>query len=90
MLHLNNRLLLSRRAGAAIRSRAGGAGGSGVRVGDKTPDYVNLRVARKSVPVRRDGNQLVFTVDAILDHEVDTPLPADRSHGQRASSDAPP
>ena len=41
-----------------------------IRVGDRAPDHVNLRVARKSVPACREGNQLVFTVETILDHEV--------------------
>lgn len=70
VLHLNNRLLLSRVPGRQYDLVPVGPVEVRVRVGDKTPDYVNLRVARKSVPVRRDGNQLVFTVDAILDHEV--------------------
>lgn len=70
VLHLNNRLLLSRVPGRQYDLVPVGPVEVRVRVGDKTPDHVNLRVARKSVPVRRDGNQLVFTVEAILDHEV--------------------
>ncbi|GLQ55913.1 hypothetical protein [Devosia nitrariae] len=33
-------------------------------------DKVDLRVAGVSIPTRRDGSALVFTVDTILDHEV--------------------
>ena len=41
-----------------------------LRLGDAAPSQVNLRVGGKSIPARREGDQLVFEVDSILDHEV--------------------
>ncbi len=71
VLHLNNRLMLSRVPGrqydllpvGPVEVRVATADGS-------VPREVKLRVAGKSVPVKRDGKDIVFTVDSILDHEV--------------------
>jgi len=41
-----------------------------VRGGGAATDHVVLRVAGKSIPARRDGDQMIFTVESILDHEV--------------------
>jgi hypothetical protein len=70
VLHLNNRLQLSRVPGRQYDLVPIGPVEVRVRAGDATPSHVKLRVSGKSVPVRRDGDQLVFVVDAILDHEV--------------------
>lgn len=70
VLHLNNRLLLSRVPGRQYDLISIGPVEVRVRVGDGGPAHVNLRVARKLVAARREGDQLVFTVDGILDHEV--------------------
>jgi hypothetical protein len=70
ILHLNNRLQLSRIPGRQYDLVPIGPVEVRVLVGNGTPSHVNLRVSRKSVPVRRDGDQLVFVVDTILDHEV--------------------
>ena len=69
ILHLNNRLLLSRVPGrqydlvpigpVTVRLRTGG-----------TAQSVDLRVSGKAVTATREGDELVFTVDQILDHEV--------------------
>lgn len=69
VLHLNNRLLLSRIPGRQYDLVAIGPVEVKVRA-TGSPGTVNLRVARKSVPARREGDYLVFTVDGILDHEV--------------------
>lgn len=70
VLHLNNRLLLSRVPGRQYDLVPVGPIEVRVRAGDGAPAHVNLRVARKSVPARREADQLVFVVDTILDHEV--------------------
>ncbi len=69
ILHLNNRLLLSRVPGrqydlapvgpVEVRLRGAAAAAS-----------VRLLVAGASAPAELDGDELVFTVDRILDHEV--------------------
>lgn len=70
ILHLNNRLQLSRVPGRQYDLISIGPVEVRLRLGAASPAHVNLRVARSSVPTRRDGDQLVFTVDGILDHEV--------------------
>lgn len=68
ILHLNNRLLLSRVPGRQYDLVP--IGPVEVRVRGVEAGEVSLRVKGTSVPARRDGDQLVFTVDEILDHEV--------------------
>ncbi len=70
VLHLNNRLQLSRVPGRQYDLVPIGPVEVRVRGGAGSPGQVNLRVAGRSVPARREGDQLVFTVDGILDHEV--------------------
>lgn len=69
ILHLNNRLLLSQVPGRQYDLLPVGPVEVRLSVGSKAAE-VSLRVAGKSVPARRDGDALVFVVDAILDHEV--------------------
>ena len=71
ILHLNNRILLSRVPGrqydlvpiGPVEVRLRLAEGAG------TPK-VDLRVGGKQATASRQGDELVFTVDQILDHEV--------------------
>ena len=69
IVHLNNRLLLSHVPGRQFDLVPIGPVEVRVNVG-AAAESVTLRVAGKSVPARRDGAALVFTVEAILDHEV--------------------
>ena len=69
VLHLNNRLLLSRVPGRQYDLVPIGPVEVRLNVGAQA-QTVDLRVAGKSVPARRDGDALVFSVDSILDHEV--------------------
>jgi hypothetical protein len=70
VLHLNNRMQLSRIPGRQYDLVPIGPIEVRLRGGAGTSDRVVLRVAGKSVPARREGDQVVFTVDSILDHEV--------------------
>lgn len=70
ILHLNNRLQLSRIPGRQYDLVPIGPIEVRLRLGGGTPSQVSLRVSGKSVPVRREGDQLVFVVDTVLDHEV--------------------
>ncbi|RYE88806.1 MAG: Tat pathway signal protein [Hyphomicrobiales bacterium] len=70
VLHLNNRLQLSNTPGRQYDLVPIGPVEVRVRADGAAPSQVNLRVARISVPARREGDQLVFTVAGILDHEV--------------------
>ncbi|MDB5585749.1 MAG: Tat pathway signal protein [Devosia sp.] len=70
ILHLNNRLLLSRVPGRQYDLVPIGPVEVRLRVeGTKAPS-VKLRVAGKSIPATAQGDELVFVVDEILDHEV--------------------
>ncbi|GLQ55916.1 hypothetical protein [Devosia nitrariae] len=69
VLHLNNRLLLSRVPGRQYDLVP--VGPVEVRLNiESSADKVDLRVAGVSIPTRRDGSALVFTIDTVLDHEV--------------------
>lgn len=68
ILHLNNRLILSRVPGRQYDLVP--VGPVEVRVRDVVADAVSLRVRGGTVPARRDGDVLVFTVPEVLDHEV--------------------
>lgn len=70
VLHLNNHLLLSNTPGRQYDLIPIGPVEVRLRLSDAAPSQVNLRVGRKSIPARREGDQLVFEVDGILDHEV--------------------
>lgn len=67
ILHLNNRLLLSRIPGRQYDLVPIGPVEVRVRTSAST---VDLRVGGKAVAATREGDELVFTVDQILDHEV--------------------
>ncbi|WEK03398.1 MAG: beta-galactosidase [Candidatus Devosia phytovorans] len=67
VLHLNNRLLLSRTPGRQYDLVP--IGPVEVRLRTKGSS-VDLRVAGKTVAATREGDELVFTVNEILDHEV--------------------
>jgi hypothetical protein len=69
ILHLNNRILLSPIPGRQYDLVPMGPVEVRLAIGAPEGD-VQLRVAGRSVPARRDGEVLVFTVDSILDHEV--------------------
>lgn len=69
IMHLNNRLLLSNIPGRQYDLVPIGPVEVRLKT-DSTASSVELRVAGRSVPARRDGDALVFTVDSILDHEV--------------------
>lgn len=68
IIHLNNRLLLSRVPGRQYDLFP--VGPVEVRVHRAKADKVELRVKGGMVPARREGDYLVFTVDRIFDHEV--------------------
>jgi hypothetical protein len=72
ILHLNNRLITSRVPGR--QNELVPVGPVTVRLrtesGAKAPDEVELRVAGTRAMARREGGDLVFEVDRVLDHEV--------------------
>ncbi len=70
ILHLNNRLQLSRVPGRQYDLVPIGPVEVRLLVGAAAPSSVKLRVDGKSVPATKQGNELVFVVDQILDHEV--------------------
>ena len=72
IVHLNNRLLLSRVPGRQYDLVPIGPVTVRLRVpeGAVAPRQVDLRVAGARVPASLDGGELVFAVDRILDHEV--------------------
>lgn len=72
ILHLNNRILTSRVPGRQTELIPIGPIEIRLRVdADVTPPAeVDLRVAGTKIPVRSSGSELVFSVDAVLDHEV--------------------
>ncbi len=74
IIHLNNRVLLSRVPGRQYDLLPIGPVGVRIRVpaGAKAPREVDLRVAGRSVGATVDGTELAFSVDRILDHEVAT------------------
>ncbi|MDV3249723.1 beta-galactosidase [Devosia sp. BK] len=67
VLHLNNRLLLSRVPGRQYDLVP--IGPITVRLRSKGTS-ADLRVAGKSVAAKREGEHLIFTIEKILDHEV--------------------
>ena len=70
VLHLNNRLLLSRVPGRQYDLVPVGPIEVRLRLGAAAPESVRLRVAGTRVPACRDGDTLVFSVDRLLDHEL--------------------
>ena len=70
VLHLNNRLLLSRVPGRQYDLVPVGPIEVRLRPGAAAPESVRLRVAGTRVPACRDGDTLVFSVDRLLDHEL--------------------
>ena len=71
ILHLNNRLLTSRVPGRQDELVPVGPVTVRLRADSGTaPVQVELRVAGTRVVAQKDGAQLVFVVDQILDHEV--------------------
>ncbi|WP_052731784.1 alpha-amylase family protein [Devosia geojensis] len=69
ILHLNNRLLVSRQPGRQYDLVPVGPVEVRLSIGSAA-DTVDLRVGGRSVPAVVVGDELVFTVDHILDHEV--------------------
>ncbi|HWJ75163.1 MAG TPA: beta-galactosidase [Kaistia sp.] len=69
ILHLNNRLQLSRVPGRQFDLVPIGPIEIRLRSGH-SPSTVDLRVSGKAVAAMREGDHLVFTVEKILDHEV--------------------
>jgi hypothetical protein len=70
ILHLNNRLLLSRVPGRQYDLVPVGPVEVRLRAGAGAPKTVRSRVTGKSIAADKQGDELVFTIDQILDHEV--------------------
>ena len=72
ILHLNNRILTSRVPGRQNELIPIGPVKIRVRMkpGAKPPAEVELRVSNRRVAATASGSELVFSVDAVLDHEV--------------------
>ncbi|MBZ9937221.1 beta-galactosidase [Mesorhizobium sp. BR1-1-16] len=69
ILHLNNRLQLSRVPGRQYDLVPIGPIEIRLRTG-QSASTVDLRVSGKAVPATQEGDELVFTVEKLLDHEV--------------------